>query len=93
LAPGGGTLPFDGAMPGRRLEAPTALFAHPDLDRLWVLEPGQARVVEFTVAGTYVRQFVLPSDVMRGAASIHVDTGATELRVLTPQQVLLVQME
>ena len=93
LAPGGGPLPFDGAVPAHPLEVPRALFAHQDLDRLWVLEPSQARVVELTVAGAYVRQFVFPADTLRGAVSLHVDGSAGEMRVLTPQYLVLVQME
>jgi len=93
LAPGGGSLPFDGAVPARPLEAPTALFAHQDLDRVWVLDPGQARVVELTVTGAYVRQFAFPADVLRGAVSLHVDGSVGEMRVLTPQHLVLVQME
>jgi hypothetical protein len=93
LAPGGAALPFDGTIPDGPLTAPVALFASEGVDRLWVLEPTQARVVELTVDGAYVRQYVLPADMMRNAVSLHVDTAAGELRVLTPQAVLLVEMD
>lgn len=93
LAPGGGQLPFDGAVPDSRLSAPTALFAQEGLDHIWVLEPGQTRVVELTSGGSYVRQFVLPAEAVRNAMGLHVDPGVGELRVLTPQGVILIQTE
>ena len=93
LAPGGGRLPFDGAVPDSRLAAPTALFAQEGLDHIWVLEPTQSRVVELTSGGAYVRQYVLPTDAIRNGIGLHVDAAAGELRVLTPQGVILVQTE
>ncbi len=93
LAPGGGQLPFDGVVPDSRLTAPTALFAQEGLDHIWVLEPGQTRVVELTSGGTYVRQFVLPVEAIKNAMGLHVDPGGGELRVLTPQGVILIQTE
>ncbi len=93
VAPGGGRLPFDGSVPDRPLRSPNAIFANPDLDRVWVLEPGEARVVEFTPDGTYVRQFAFPPDMVRNAVGLHVDPKAGELRVLTTQHVLLVQLD
>ncbi|MPZ14800.1 MAG: hypothetical protein GEU73_10340 [Chloroflexi bacterium] len=93
LAPGSGRLPLDIAIPGRPLTAPVALFAHPDLDRLWVLEPREARVVELTTDGSYVRQYVFPPDLAEDAVALHVDATAGELRLLTPQQVVLVEFE
>jgi hypothetical protein len=93
LAPGGGALPFELALPDSRLIAPTALFAQEGLDHIWVLEPGQTRVVELTSGGAYVRQYVLPADAIRNGMALHVDPAAGELRVLTPQGVVLVQLE
>jgi sugar lactone lactonase YvrE len=93
VAPGGGKLPFDGVVPDNRLAAPTALFAQEGLDHIWVLEPGQARVVELTSGGSYVRQYVLPADAIRNGMNLHVDPAASELRVLTPQGVILIQTE
>ncbi len=93
LAPGGGRLPFDGSVPDSRLAAPTAVFAQEGLDHIWVLEPGQSRVVELTSGGTYVRQFALPPEAIRNGIALHVDPGAGELRLLTPQAVLLVQID
>ena len=93
LAPGGGLLPFDGAVPDSPLSAPTALFGQEGLDRVWVLEPSQSRIVELTSGGTYVRQYVLPTEAIRNGVGLHVDPGAGELRLLTPQGVLLVQTE
>jgi hypothetical protein len=93
LAPGSGRLPFEGRVPDRPLRGPNAIYANPDLDRIWVLEPGEARVVEFTPEGTYVRQFRFPPDMVRNAVGVNVDPKAGELRVLTTQHVLLVQIE
>ena len=93
LAPGGGRLPFDGFVPDRPLRSPNAIYANPDLDRVWVLEPGEARVVELTTDGTYVRQFAFPPDMVRNAVGLNVDPKAGELRVLTTQHVLLVQID
>jgi len=93
IAPGGGRLPFDGYVPDRPLRSPNSIFASPDLDRVWVLEPGEARVVEFTPDGTYVRQFAFPPDMVRNAVGLQVDPKASELRVLTTQHVLLVQLD
>jgi hypothetical protein len=92
-APGSGRLPFDGSVPHRPLHDPVAIFAHPDLDHVWVLEPSEARVVEFTNQGDYVRQYVFPPELIRNAVSLHVDVAAQELRVLTPQSILLAQLE
>src|SRR5207248_1631710 len=91
LAPGGGKLPFDGDVPDSRMTGATAIFAQEGIDHIWVLEPGQVRVVELTAGGTYVRQLVLPAEAIRNATSLHVDAAAGELRVLTPQAVNLVQ--
>lgn len=93
LAPGGGSLPFDGAVPDSRLAAPTALFAQEGIDHIWVLEPGQLRVVELTSGGAYVRQYIFPAEAIRNGVGLHVDVSAGELRVLTPQGVILVQIE
>lgn len=93
LAPGGGRLPFSGAVPDLPLAAPIALFAHPDLERVWVLEPRAARVVELSNQGVYLRQYVFVPEMVRNAVGLHVDPRARELRVLTPQDVLLVEME
>jgi sugar lactone lactonase YvrE len=93
LAPGGGRLPFDGGVPDSRLTGPTALFAQEGLDHIWVLEPPQSRVVELTSGGAYVRQYVLPTDAIRNGVGLHVDAKVGELRVLTPQGVILVQIE
>jgi hypothetical protein len=93
LAPGSGRLPFEAKVPDRPLRAPNAIYAHPELDRVWVLEPGDARVVEFTNEGAYVRQYRFPPDMVRNAVGLNVDLKAGELRVLTTQHVLLVQIE
>jgi hypothetical protein len=93
IAPGSGRLPFEGRVPDRPLRGPNAIYANPDLDRVWVLEPGEARVVEFTPEGTYVRQFRFPPDMVRNAVGLNVDPKVGELRVLTTQHVLLVQIE
>jgi hypothetical protein len=93
FAPGASALPFEGSVPDRPLRVPVAMFAHPDLDRVWVLEPGESRVVEFTNGGVYVRQYVLPPEQLRNAVSLHVDAAAQELRILTPEAVLLINME
>lgn len=93
LAPGSGKLPFDGTVPDRPITGANAICAQPDGDRVWVLEPSAARVVEFTPQGNYVRQFVFPPEMIWNAIALHVDAGSRDLRVLTPQHVLLVQME
>lgn len=92
LAPGGGGLPFDGRVPGQPLAAPIAIFAHPDLDRVWVLEPAASRVVEFTPGGDYTRQYVFPPNLVRQGLGLHVDGQTDELRVLTVEHVLSVKM-
>ncbi|HZT06280.1 MAG TPA: hypothetical protein VFC51_04570 [Chloroflexota bacterium] len=92
LAPSGGVLPFDATVPDQPLTAPVALFAHPDLDGVWALEPSASRVVEFTSAGAYVRQYVFPPDMLRNAIALNVDADSQELRILTPQQMVLVQL-
>jgi hypothetical protein len=92
LASGGGRLPFNGTVPDRPLAAPVALFAHPDLDRVWVLEPSAGRVVELSNQGVYLRQYVFAPEMLRNAVGLHADPRARELRVLTPQDVLLVEM-
>jgi hypothetical protein len=69
------------------------VFAQEGLEHIWVLEPGQSRVVELTAGGTYVRQYLLPPDTIRNAVALHVDPGAGDMRVLTPNSVLLVQIE
>jgi len=91
-APSSGRLPFEAAVPHRPLRAPTAIYAHPDLDHIWVLEPAEARVVELTNQGSYVRQFAFPPELMRNAVGLHVQA-SQELRVLTTQSILLVQMD
>jgi len=93
LAPGGGQLPFDGAVPDSPLGSPTAVFAQEGLEHIWVLEPGKSRVVELTSGGSYVRQYLLPADAIRNAVALHVDPGAGDMRLLTPNSVLLVQIE
>ena len=93
LAPGGGQLPFDGAVPDSKLAAPTALFVEEGLDHIWVLEPGQTRVVELTSGGSYVRQYILPPEAIRNGMSLHVDPGVGELRILTAQGIILIQTE
>ncbi|MBM2809246.1 MAG: hypothetical protein HW416_5 [Chloroflexi bacterium] len=93
LAPGGAVLPFDGEVPDRPLRNAVAVYAHPDLDRIWVLDPVESRVVEFTVEGRYTRQYVFPAELFRGAVNLDVDARAGELRVLTTQSVLLAQLE
>jgi len=93
LAPGGGTLAFDGSVPDGPLSAPVAIFASEDLDHLWVLEPSQSRIVEMTTDGAYARQYVLPPELIRNAVELHVDGTAREIRVLTPQAILLVEMD
>lgn len=93
FAPQAGRLPFEVAVPHRPLVAPNALFAHPDLDRLWILETTEARVVELTNQGTYLRQWVFPPDLVQHAANLHVDAAAGELRLLTPQAVLRVTID
>lgn len=92
LAPGGGGLPFDGRVPGLPLSAPIALFAHPDLDRVWVLEPVASRVLEFTTGGEYARQYIFPPNVVRQGVGLHIDPQTEELRVLTSEHVLSVKM-
>jgi len=92
LAPGSGTLPFEGVVPDQPLSSPVAIYAHADLDRVWILEPSAARVVEFTTEGKYVRQFVFPPDLLRNAVGLNVDSASQELRILTPQQMVLVQL-
>jgi hypothetical protein len=93
IAPGSGRLPFEGRVPDRPLRSPNAIYANPDLDRVWVLEPGEARVVEFTTDGAYARQFRFQGDMLRNAVGVQVDPKAGELRVLTTQHILLVQIE
>lgn len=93
LAPRAGKLPFGGSVPDRPIVSPVALFTHPDLDRVWVLEPGASRVVELTTEGTYARQYVFPPDLIRNAIGLHVDGRARELRILTPQDMILVPMD
>src|SRR5581483_11055413 len=92
IAPSGGVLPFDATVPDQPLTAPVALFAHPDLDGVWALVPSASRVVEFTSAGAYVRQYVFPPDMLRNAIALNVDADSQELRILTPQQMVLVQL-
>lgn len=93
IAPGGGALAFEARVPDRPLRVPNAIYTHPDLDRVWVLEPGEARVVEFGTDGSYIRQFLFPPDMVRNAVGLDVDAKAGELRVLTTQHVLLIQMD
>jgi hypothetical protein len=93
LAPGGGTLPFEGTVPDQPLVAPVALFAHPDRDRVWVLEPSASRVVELTPDGKYSRQYLFPRDTIDGAITLHVDLAAGEMRILTPQSIVLIPMQ
>jgi hypothetical protein len=80
-------------VPDRPITGANAICAQPDGDRVWVLEPSAARVVEFTPQGNYVRQFVFPPEMIWNAIALHVDAGSRDLRVLTPQHVLLVQIE
>lgn len=93
LSPSGSRLTFDSSVPDRPLQAPVSLYAHPDLERIWVLEPTAARVVELTNDGDYVRQFIFPNDLLQGAVGLHVDGRAGEMRVLAPQFVLLIQID
>ncbi|MBI4214279.1 MAG: hypothetical protein HY534_08225 [Chloroflexi bacterium] len=92
LAPGGGSLPFEGRVPGQALVGPVAVFAHPDLDRIWVLDPPASRVVEFTNGGAYARQYVFPRNVIIQGKSLQIDPAVEEMRVLTSDRVLSVKM-
>ncbi|HEY3116206.1 MAG TPA: hypothetical protein VGK54_05650 [Chloroflexota bacterium] len=92
VAPGAGPLPFDGAVPGQALANAVALYAHPDLDRVWALEPSAARVVEFTVDGHYARQYVFPTDAIRNGVSLEVDAAGGKLRILTPDYIVTAPM-
>ena len=92
MAVGGGALPFEGKVPGQPLLGPVAVFAHPDFDRVWVLDPPASRVVEFTSGGAYSRQYVFPPNVIRQGAGLQIDPVVEEMRVLTSEHVLSVKM-
>ncbi len=88
LSPGAGPLPFDGTVPSQSLSNAVALYAHPDLDRVWALEPAAARVIEFTTDGHYARQYVFPADAIRNGVALEVDAAEGKLRILTPDYVV-----
>src|SRR5581483_819302 len=79
IVPGSTPLPFDGSVPDGPLSDPMALFATPSSDHLWVLEPAQSRIVEFSTDGAYIDQYILPDQVIKDAVSIHVDESAGQI--------------
>jgi hypothetical protein len=65
--------PFPAVLPDSELRRPSSIFASPQARSIYVADTGNARVVEFTKDGQYVRQFRAPNDGFDGIRSVHAD--------------------
>lgn len=83
---GGQAQPFpqEGLYPG--LENPVAMFATPGSSSVWVAEPEQRRIVEFSTTGQFTRQFGAITDYespLQDLRSFTIDLGSERLFVGT----------
>lgn len=64
---------FPAVTPDTELKRPSAIFASPRSRHVYVADAGNARVVEFTKDGQFVRQIKAPDDGLEGLRSVAVD--------------------
>jgi type II secretory pathway pseudopilin PulG len=78
------------------LQDPTAIFADPDTQYLYVADAGLARIVQLTKEGVFVRQFLPPREdeaLFQGVQDVWVDELQGELVVLTSDGLFLAPLE
>ncbi|MBI4492259.1 MAG: hypothetical protein HY690_05645 [Chloroflexi bacterium] len=88
----GQRLPFPGLVPDRPLDAPTGLALGLRGGGVYVADAGNQRVVQFSRAGEFVRQFQATAQaagLLAGLRAVRVDEAAHRLVGLTSRAVLL----
>ena len=76
----------------RGLENPTAIFASPETEYIYVADAGSERVVQLTKEGAFVRQFLPPrdsTDAFQDLLELSVNEETGELFVLTSEALSL----
>jgi hypothetical protein len=89
---GGKLQDFPAIVPDTPLRRPAAIFTSPTTRNVYVADAGNARVVQFSKEGQYVRQFRASNNALEGVRAVFVDEEAGRLFAIAGSRAYVAQV-